>query len=141
MYVSLSDDYQVASSRLEALTRYMQVDAIKYKDKVREKARLARLASKAQPRPPTSGRHAPPVTKPWSLQTARKETRILRREKKVKKREAIARAAVNGGGKGKKRVVDADEWKELQDEVRLIKKIKKGLVTEESDGEAEGHGG
>ena len=83
--------------------------------------------------------------KPWSSQTARKEVRAARREKKVKKREAMARAAVAGsansgnglkteGDSGKrKRFVDEAEWKELQDEVRLMKKIKKGLAKEEEE--------
>ncbi|TPX30363.1 hypothetical protein SmJEL517_g06057 [Synchytrium microbalum] len=131
----------------------IDLDSINYKDKLREKARLAKLAAKRA----SAAAATPPVqfdvrnSKPWSQQTARKEMRVERREKRVKKREAIARATStpviesgiattqhtsqqSSGPKGKKRaVVDEGEWLELQNEVRLMKKIKKGLIKEDSD--------
>ena len=80
----------------------------------------------------------------WSDQTTRKEERLKRREKKVRKRQWL-KAQVGtanerpkvAGGKRNRAVEDIDDdgddddWEELKREERMAKRLKKGEITQE----------
>lgn len=106
-----------------------QVDAIPYKDSAREKQRIKKreAAKKAAPVQVMKKRK---IDASWSHQKDIKEKRLERREKKEKRRIAIAKARADQEKAPKK--VDMEDWLEMQGEARKMKKSKRA---QESDDE------
>ncbi|CAG5867738.1 unnamed protein product [Menidia menidia] len=94
----------------------VDTDTIRYKDKNREKQRrklLAELRERRETEPPRRG---PVKTKAWSKQKGRRE----RRKKVAAKRK-------NREGSD----VDEEDLTELLNDTRLLKRLKKGQITEQ----------
>jgi len=110
----------------------MDYSVIPFKDSIREKARLEKLKKLAALKAQNLQKKFKKESVAWSVQKDTKQKKIDRKEKKVRKKEAILNAKqeanMNGQAaekKGKRQVVDEDEWKELQDDARKAKKAKK----------------
>ncbi|RKP10546.1 P-loop containing nucleoside triphosphate hydrolase protein [Thamnocephalis sphaerospora] len=123
----------------------VNVDSIKYADKVREKARQKRLQAEKTKTKDDKGAHKK-RKEAWSDARDARDRRRERREKRERKRtyleqkkaeeidKLIAAARQeneNGGGDGDGNDDDADDWAELQREERLAKKLKKGKITKD----------
>ncbi|KAJ3412685.1 ATP-dependent rRNA helicase spb4 [Chytridiales sp. JEL 0842] len=130
----------------------MDPSTIPFRNTQREKQRQTALSKSSPTTAPKKKEFKPKSTQAWSIQKAAKERREERRIKRVKKKDAIAKAKEAGvfepkgkagapvartglevakafgfkGGKEKKTVVDKDEWAELQKEAREMKKARKG---------------
>ncbi|KZT51602.1 DEAD-domain-containing protein [Calocera cornea HHB12733] len=112
-----------------------------YVDKVREKQRLEALGggkpelSAAEKELKKQARAAQRENNSsWSDKTKQREVRDLRREKKKRKREWEKKATVHPTPvpvNDDEDVSDGEDWKELQKEERMAKRVKKGQVTAE----------
>jgi ATP-dependent RNA helicase DDX55/SPB4 len=100
----------------------IDLNAIAYKDKQREKRRLLKLNTPTAPIQKKSNQSSVP----WSKKKEMKEKRLERRQKRAKRKTAILEA--KKAGTFKKRSVEEvqEEWNELQKEARKIKKGRKG---------------
>ena len=101
----------------------INVNTIAFKDKARETARQKRLAELVEaPRPVRAVQK-----EAWSDKKDLKVRRVERRDKKLKKTEAILKAKADGTfvPKKKKSQELEDEWAELAAEERKYKKRKK----------------
>ncbi|KAI8808862.1 P-loop containing nucleoside triphosphate hydrolase protein [Cladochytrium replicatum] len=98
---------ELKNKKIEFTPPAVDIPSIKYKDKAREKQRLAKLAkeidikkanedSSTTDQQPQKKLKTAKGSQSWSDQKERKERRDERREKKVKKREAIAKAKNEG---------------------------------------------
>eukprot|EP00123_Amoebidium_parasiticum_P010409 comp20086_c0_seq1/m.24735 comp20086_c0_seq1/g.24735 ORF comp20086_c0_seq1/g.24735 comp20086_c0_seq1/m.24735 type:complete len:160 (-) comp20086_c0_seq1:441-920(-) len=111
-------------------------NSIPYKDKAREKQRQERLAKEAEGGQKKISKKFSRETKTeaWSKQKERKEKKVKRKEAKERKRAYHERMEANESGKeeeGEDSEGDND-WKSLQAEKRLKKKIKLGKATAQS---------
>lgn len=110
----------------ESVVGAKEVDMIPFRDKARDKQRLAN--AKSGPR--DTKERVFGKKESWSDHKDLKKRRLERKEKKERKRQAIHLANaqdVPQVKEGKSRVVskeDADEWAELQRENKVIKKLK-----------------
>eukprot|EP00163_Fabomonas_tropica_P018000 TRINITY_DN3201_c0_g1_i1.p1 TRINITY_DN3201_c0_g1~~TRINITY_DN3201_c0_g1_i1.p1 ORF type:complete len:143 (+),score=51.65 TRINITY_DN3201_c0_g1_i1:140-568(+) len=108
----------------------IDLDTIKYKDKTREKQRVARNERIAKERAEKEAAgeittfKRKPKTEAWSKKKEDRAKKLTRKEKKKRKREAIDAQAIKDDG-------DSDDWEQLQREARLLKKLKKGQITEQ----------
>ncbi|XP_029940971.1 ATP-dependent RNA helicase DDX55 [Salarias fasciatus] len=91
----------------------VDTDTIRYKDKNREKQRQKALREREQAPPP---RKAPVKNTSWSKQKSRKERR----------RKAEAKRKHHEGSD-----LDEDDLTELLEDTRLLKKLKKGRISED----------
>lgn len=100
-----------------------------YADKQREKQRLASLAKQAahpaQPKPQRVKAEA------WSEQKRKKETRQLRRDKKQRKREWLAKEA-EAEAQAKAEADDGSDESDFAAEERAAKKLRKGTLSPSS---------
>ena len=95
------------------LSSEIDTDSIRYKDKVREKQRQVKLEKKKSETKKTFPKH----TKSWSKEKLKNEKKFERKEKKSKKRKLLEN-------------VGDDDIDDLLREGRLLKKLKKGKITE-----------
>ena len=104
----------------------LNIDAhkIQYLDKQREKQRQEKL--KNTPKPTFSMVHKPVA---WSHQKEMKEKRLDRREKKTKRKIAIAKAKVENSNPTSM----MDDWLEMQTEARKLKRKTKKALSDTSD--------
>ncbi|XP_037016817.2 ATP-dependent RNA helicase DDX55 [Artibeus jamaicensis] len=93
----------------------VDTDAIPFKDKVREKQRQKLLEQQRKGPTENRGRRKFVKNKAWSKQKARKE----KRRKSAKRR------------RGEGSDVDDEDMEELLSDTRLLKKLRKGKITEE----------
>ncbi|XP_036907816.1 ATP-dependent RNA helicase DDX55 [Sturnira hondurensis] len=93
----------------------VDTDTIPFKDKVREKQRQKLLEQQRKGKTENGGRRKFMKNKAWSKQKARKEKR--------------RRSAKRRRGEGSD--VDDEDMEELLSDTRLLKKLKKGKITEE----------
>ncbi|KAJ1535936.1 hypothetical protein HK096_001343 [Nowakowskiella sp. JEL0078] len=138
---------ELKSLKIEFDNMEIDTTTIPYKDKIREKQRLSKLATITAEKAlrnatgaekPARFKKQNNETESWSHNKQLKERRTIRREKKVKKREAQLRNAqkesedLNRNQEEKLR-----EWEELKEEERLEKKRRKGgkEVISESEGD------
>ncbi|KAK3101528.1 hypothetical protein FSP39_004227 [Pinctada imbricata] len=94
----------------------IDLSSIAFKDKAREKQRQQKL-SEVEIKSKTKFKH-PPRSEAWSKKREQKERRKKRKEKKelVKKRKADE--------------MTEDDIKDLDDDVRVLKKLKRGKITQ-----------
>lgn len=93
----------------------VDTDAIPFRDKARERQRQKLLEQQRQERTESGGRRKFVRNKAWSKQKAKKEKR--RRKDKRRREEGSD--------------VDDEDMEELLSDTRLLKKLKKGKITEE----------
>ncbi|XP_051017406.1 ATP-dependent RNA helicase DDX55 isoform X1 [Acomys russatus] len=94
----------------------IDTDTIPFKDKIREKQRQKLLEQKRKERTENEGRRKFIKNKAWSKQKAKKER---------KKKMSAKRKRDEGSD------VDDEDMEELLNDTRLLKKFKKGKITEE----------
>jgi ATP-dependent RNA helicase DDX55/SPB4 len=63
----------------------------------------------------------------WSKHTERKEEKVLRKEKRIRKRKWLKSTGENVPGTSNHEE-DQDDWQELAREERMAKKVKKGEI-------------
>ena len=97
----------------------IDIHGIKYKDKVREKARQKRLAAELA----AGGKNAK------QIKAEQRAAEKIRRQKE--RREAEIQKGRNPNKKRGRQAKIFDEWDELAKEERLHKKLKKGKITKE----------
>ncbi|KAI8921288.1 P-loop containing nucleoside triphosphate hydrolase protein [Powellomyces hirtus] len=142
---------ELKTRKVEFTPTDVDVNAIKYKDKAREKQRVAKAEKEAAARAkgiiPSANKKKPNMKDKdtsWSQHKELKERRLERREKRDKKRTAIAKAKVAGtfvpktatATSEKKRERDdnsdsddGDDWRDMKKETSAAKKAKKsGLI-------------
>ncbi|XP_066227223.1 ATP-dependent RNA helicase DDX55 isoform X1 [Saccopteryx leptura] len=93
----------------------INTDTIPFKDKVREKQRQKLLEQQRKEKTENEGRRKFMKNKPWSKQAKKKEKK--KRNEKRKKEEGSE--------------IEDEDMEELLNDTRLLKKFKKGKITEE----------
>jgi ATP-dependent RNA helicase DDX55/SPB4 len=114
----------------QAVISDANIDKIPFKDKQREKQRLAKLSLAASNEKTNAKRLQPGVGDSWSNQKAAKQRRNDRREKKQRKREAAQQNMQTNAPKTSD-TSDNEDWEALQAEERLAKKLKSGKMSKE----------
>lgn len=109
-------------------------DKIAFKDKTRERQRLQNLQElqKKKLAGKFDGKKRFDKLDAWSDKKAAKEKKLERREKKERKRKFLQQQA-SGMAASTTDEPDADEndWDDLRNEARLMKKLKSGKITQE----------
>lgn len=106
----------------------IQLEAIPYANPLREAQRLAKLARPAPPPKPPAKQPLVPKNVAWSKKLESKLKREKRRQAKRRKAEAQKAAAELAVAPSPED--SQDDWADLQDEVRLIKKARQGKLSE-----------
>jgi len=110
-------------------SRDVDIFAIPYKDKIREKARQKRIEQDATNETEEGGGGTSRKKNARLIQIEKKQA--LKEEKlKRRREEAIAKGRNPDKKRGKQAQLN-DEWDELAKEQRLYKKLRKGKITQE----------
>ncbi|KAM8814281.1 ATP-dependent RNA helicase DDX55 isoform 2-T2 [Rhynchonycteris naso] len=94
----------------------VNTDTIPFKDKVREKQRQKLLEQQRKEKTENEGRRKFMKNKPWSKQKAKKKEKKKKNEKRKKEEGSD---------------IEDEDMEELLNDTRLLKKFKKGKITEE----------
>lgn len=102
------------------------ISKIAFLDRNKEKHRLEKMAKDAGVEKKDT--HKKKITVAWSDKKEIKEKRQERKEKRAAKREAIKRKSEDFNEVSEN---DEDDWKEIQEETRIMKKVKQGKLSAE----------
>ncbi|PVD31316.1 hypothetical protein C0Q70_06728 [Pomacea canaliculata] len=101
-------------------------DAIPFKDKTREQQRVLKLQSAENKKSKPMAR--PPRSEAWSRKKEKKQKKQTRKEKKMMKSKNSCKEMPL---KRSREEDGEDEWDELEKDIRLIKKLKKGKISQD----------
>lgn len=107
----------------------VDMDTYAYADKTREKQRQELLLKQAEPRAPKPKSKQPAGS--WSDKQAAKDSKLLRQEKKKRKRDWLQKQhdGAISEQKNSDNEQEDDDWAALRQEEKLAKKVKRGKMS------------